>query len=319
MTETHSGFARGWFVVAWSDDLADRAVMPMQYFGRALVLFRTESGEARVLDAHCPHLGAHLGVGGRVEGDTIVCPFHAWRFDGTGQCTQVPYAKKIPPNAAVGAWPTVERNGLIFVFHARGMGPPDWEIPVMPEHGDAGWMPWAGKRLDIRTQPREIVENVADKAHFPVVHRTEVEHFENVFEGHMATQITRGLARPVGGGVDPFSLSATYYGPGYQITQMDGVLKSRLVLAHTPVDETRLHLRFGVKLKVFGTPEKSRDFAAMYIRNLQLGFEEDIAIWENKQWRDRPVLCDGDGPMGRLRKWYRQFYANPGEVDDATV
>jgi cholesterol 7-dehydrogenase len=41
-----------------------------------LVLFRTESGEAKVLDAYCPHMGADLGVGSKVVGDCIECPFH---------------------------------------------------------------------------------------------------------------------------------------------------------------------------------------------------------------------------------------------------
>ena len=27
------------------------------------------------------------------------------------------------------------------------------------------------------------------------------------------------------------------------------------------------------------------------------GYFEDVAIWENKCWRDRPILADGDGPI----------------------
>jgi cholesterol 7-dehydrogenase len=44
--------------------------------GQHLVLFRTEKDEAKVLDAYCPHMGADLGVGGKVVGDCIECPFH---------------------------------------------------------------------------------------------------------------------------------------------------------------------------------------------------------------------------------------------------
>ena len=47
--------------------------------------FRTEAGEVAVLDAFCPHMGAHLGHGGKVEGGGLVCPFHAWKFDGAGK------------------------------------------------------------------------------------------------------------------------------------------------------------------------------------------------------------------------------------------
>ena len=101
---------KGWFAVAWSEDLAPGAVRSLRYFARDLVLFRSRGGAAHVLDAHCPHLGAHLG-GGSVEGDTLVCPFHGWRWDGAGQCAGIPYAKRIPPKARTRSWPVAEHGG----------------------------------------------------------------------------------------------------------------------------------------------------------------------------------------------------------------
>ena len=59
----------GWFQVAWSDEVPVGTSVPLYYFGRHLVAWRDESGEAHVWDAFCPHLGAHLGHGGKVEGD----------------------------------------------------------------------------------------------------------------------------------------------------------------------------------------------------------------------------------------------------------
>ena len=53
----------GWYAVAYSDELAVGESRPERYFGKDLVLFRTESGRASLLDAYCPHLGAHLGYG----------------------------------------------------------------------------------------------------------------------------------------------------------------------------------------------------------------------------------------------------------------
>ena len=75
-------FPDGWFQVGYSDELAPGQVVPLKYFGRELVLYRGEDGVAHLLDAHCPHLGAHLGHGGRVVGADIECPFHAWKFSG---------------------------------------------------------------------------------------------------------------------------------------------------------------------------------------------------------------------------------------------
>jgi hypothetical protein len=36
-----------------------------------------------VLSAHCRHLGAHIGHGGTVNGDRVVCPFHGWEWGPT--------------------------------------------------------------------------------------------------------------------------------------------------------------------------------------------------------------------------------------------
>ncbi|MCZ6822371.1 MAG: Rieske 2Fe-2S domain-containing protein, partial [Deltaproteobacteria bacterium] len=126
-------YPNGWARVARSEDLGAKGVVPMRYFGRDLVLFRTEAGHARVLDAHCPHLGAHLGVGGTVEGEGLRCPFHAWHWGGDGRCLDVPYAKRIPRAAVTRAWETCERNGFIFIwFHAEG-DPASETIPELPE------------------------------------------------------------------------------------------------------------------------------------------------------------------------------------------
>ena len=43
-------------------------------------------------------------------------------------------------------------------------------------------------------------------------------------------------------------------------------------------------------------------------------FEDDLRIWEQKIYVDPPMLCDGDGPIGKLRRWYRQFYAAPSVI-----
>jgi len=162
----------GWFQVAYSDELEPGQVLPLKYFDRDLVLFRTEDGQAKVLDAFCPHLGAHLGYGGKVEGSCIRCPFHAWRFDGAGQCTEVPYAKKIPPKAKMRAWHVQESAGLILVWHHTGEAAPPWHPPEVPEYKHPEWTEYERLRWQIRTRNQEMAENAVDSAHFHYLHGT---------------------------------------------------------------------------------------------------------------------------------------------------
>jgi 3-ketosteroid 9alpha-monooxygenase subunit A len=210
---------------------------------------------------------------------------------------------KVPPRACIKTWTVRERNGFVFLWHDRFDRPPSYEIPEIAEHGDPGWTGWTHSLMTIKTHPREIIENVADSGHFPAVHGTHLEQFDNEFVDHVAIQRSAGVAYPRGGGSDRFKLTATYYGPAYQVTEMDSFIRNRMVNAHTPIDESTLHLRFGVMLE-----KNAAKYADVYRDNLTLGFGEDVQIWENKLWRDRPMLCDGDGAIGALRRWYRQFY-----------
>src|SRR5215471_2582860 len=100
--------ARGWYLALYADELPVGAVRTLRYCGRDLVTFRGEDGEVALVDAHCAHLGAHLGVGGKVVGNAIRCPFHGWEWHSSGICSRIPYAKVIPPKARLRTYPVVE-------------------------------------------------------------------------------------------------------------------------------------------------------------------------------------------------------------------
>ena len=71
----------GWYQVMYPEDLLPGETKALYYFDRHLVAWRDMLGQAHVMDAFCPHLGAHLGHGGAVEECEIKCPFHGWKFD----------------------------------------------------------------------------------------------------------------------------------------------------------------------------------------------------------------------------------------------
>ncbi len=155
---TLSGYPRGWFVVCFSSDLPALGVRPLRYFGRDLVAYRGEDGAVRVLDAHCPHMGAHFGYGGQVAGECIRCPFHAWRFGGDGACaSRSPTRRRSRPRAQVRSWPVREINGHVLVYNDRSTdaaAPPAFEIPVIPEYGSDEWLPWVTHVYHVKTHPK---------------------------------------------------------------------------------------------------------------------------------------------------------------------
>lgn len=308
LLSTTPGFPRGWFVVALADEISAGEVTRLRYFDKELVAFRDASGAPTVLDAFCPHLGAHLGHGGTVVDGAIRCPFHAWTFDGGGKCIEVPYASQVPKRAAIHAYPTIERNGFVFVHYDREGRAPTFEIPTMSEVGDAAWTGWKHGRLVMKTHSREILENVVDVAHFAPVHKNVPNQFTNQFVEHRAIQhsIGHGMGEHATTGYD---LTATYHGPGFQITEMNSVVDTRLYNAHTMIDDDTVDLRFGIMFRPGSQAGRFSDaYVDEYVAVVMNGFQQDARIWEHKRYRDRPVLCDGDGPIGALRTWYAQFY-----------
>jgi phenylpropionate dioxygenase-like ring-hydroxylating dioxygenase large terminal subunit len=305
-------FPNGWFQVAYSDELQPGGVMPLSYFGRDLVLFRAADGKASVLDAYCPHLGAHLGYGGKVEGDSIQCPFHAWRFDGCGGCTSVPYAKKIPPKAKMRAWPVREVNGLILVwYHADEDAAPSFEIPTLAEVGNEEWTPYERRRWTIRTRHQEMAENAVDSAHFHYLHGTSnMPSSRAEAEGPILHVFsTTGMSTPRGG-VDG-SVESTSYGFGYSTVRFRGIVETLLVSSMTAIDDEHIDVRFNFTIKKLPDKDVTQGVGKAFIREVSRQLEQDIPIWEHKVYFDHPVLCDGDGPIGLFRKWCRQFYSQP--------
>ncbi|MCZ6807504.1 MAG: Rieske 2Fe-2S domain-containing protein [Deltaproteobacteria bacterium] len=306
---TGTKFAEGWYMVCWSADLGPRAVMPLRYFARDFVLFRGETGKPTLLDAHCPHLGAHLGYGGCVEGDDIVCPFHAWRFSSEGRCVDVPYASRIPPRAALRSYPVAEHSEMILAYIGPEGSSPRYEVPPIEELDDPAWTSLERAEITIATQPREVIENVADKAHFRQVHNQTIDQFEMIIDGPRATQRTIGRGGTLDGKPISVETVATYHGPAVQFTHLMWAYDMVLINAHVPIDEENLILRFGVMLYTGEGVELDRNVILTHMAAARDGYFQDVAIWEHKRWRDKPLLADGDGPIGEIRKWYQSFFA----------
>lgn len=308
------GIPNGWFLLGFVEEVPRGAVRTLRRLGRELVLFRGESGRVHVLDAHCPHLGAHLGVGGRVVGDTLACPFHGWRFAGDGACAEIPYAKRVPPGARAKAHPVLERHGMIFVWHHEAGEPPAFTIPDLPEWGDADWMDaWLHWDWTVRTHPQEMGENGIDWPHFETIHRIPAPANRRwEFREHSYFWQVGGT-KPVdalASGQDEILMFGENWGLGYSWLKQRGFDETIVVTGMTPIDAETTWVRMAVIAKVGRTPSPERRAEIeRYVAEHAVFAEADFPIWENKAYRERPLLCDGDGPIADYRRWAARFYS----------
>ena len=317
-------YARGWHCLGLSTTFTDEP-SAITAFGTRIVVFRDSAGQAIVLEAICPHMGGDLTMG-KVDGDVVRCPYHDWGWGAEGMCLDIPYAKKIPKNARIKSWPTCEENQLLFIWNdPEGMPPsPDEIIPPEDACLADDWSDWVIEENVIHINCRELIDNMSDKAHFITVHGLKApDLFQNIFEGHRLTQIMNAVndeGSEFGAGGELRS-SATYYGPAYMIAAIDneagGFTHSSIQLvSHVPIDRNSFMLRHGVKVQNIPnvSEEENKAVVAEYTTMTQLSFKQDVDIWHNKFRVDNPLLCDGDGPLHKLREWYNQFYIDRDQV-----
>jgi len=299
----------GWFAVAWSKELTDGEVKRLRYFDEELVLFRTRSGQPKVLDAYCAHLGAHLAEGGRVVGDTIRCPFHGWQYDGDGQCTHIPYCEQIPPKARVRAWNVVERDRMIFVWHHAEGKPPEWEVPSLPELEDPEWTEPRTYELKVDVHMQDMAENNCDPVHFQYVHGmldvppSEISYADN---GRFMRVVSRTKQETPLGAFDT-ELERDTWGLGLSSVRTKGIPNAGLLMfsSTTPIDAGHTHSRW-----LFTVSKNLADVAGEdFIAGMSQGVLSDMQIWKNKIHRAHPVLCKGDTYLIEFRRWAKQFYS----------
>lgn len=320
----------GWYYVGYCDELANGEVRPLHYFGRDLVLFRDENGRAGLLDAHCPHLGAHLGHGGKVQGELLHCPFHGWGYDADGWCRDVPYAKTMPPickrEPLTHSYPLREANGVIWAwYHPRNIAPL-FDVQVYPEFTDPAWAPHTRYEWRSAINVQEEAENAVDTAHFQFIHGSPaVPEGFGVYEGHIRRTGTDGVRdiTLADGTTKKIETAVRTWanGAGQKITMLKGETTVWLMVLVTPIEVDDFEIRFAFTHPKCdpGSPE-----AAIFKQRCDLiagetGVIADLPIWDHKIHRPRPILCDGDGPILAYRKWFEQFYEFDREPQKAAA
>ncbi|WP_301951310.1 hypothetical protein [Pimelobacter simplex] len=222
---------------------------------------------------------------------------------------------------------------MVFVWNDPEGNPPpaDVTIPRIPQVDDDRWTDWLWYETVIEgANCREIVDNVVDMAHFFYIHYSFPTYFKNVFEGTSAYQYMNGdgredvrPARPSAS--NPAVLGTTsvaaYHGPSFMIDEVtyhyeDLDVDTILINCHYPIDENSFVLQYGiiVEKKDGISDEDAALMAEKTGRFIKYGFEQDVAIWKNKARIDNPLLCEEDGPVYQLRRWYQQFYVDAADV-----
>ncbi len=164
-------FTQSWFPICRSEDIEVGQVRGFSFLDGRVIVFRGENGQARVMSAYCPHLGADLAVG-RVVDNEIECRFHQWTFDQDGMCSGLKTGEPVPKKACVFNFPCREKFGVIWAFNGNEA---TWEIPdfELPDSELSFRVEYDNPIYPV--DPWAICANTPDWQHLLVTHRMKFD------------------------------------------------------------------------------------------------------------------------------------------------
>ena len=164
---------RYWVPALMSNEIAesDSPQVRVQLLGEKLLAFRNSDGKACLIREFCSHRGVSLYFG-RNEENGIRCAYHGVKFDGMGQCVDVPSSPQACARMHIKGYPCIERGGIVWTY----MGPADQQ-PAAPELEWCTLPPehvFVSKRLQYSNY-LQAMEGGIDTAHVSYVHSFEVD------------------------------------------------------------------------------------------------------------------------------------------------
>jgi 3-ketosteroid 9alpha-monooxygenase subunit A len=301
-------YYEGWFQLGWSRDLRRGQLVKVKQFGAAYTMFRGEDGKVGVIDDICPHLGAHFSEGGCVKGNAVRCPYHHWSFGRDGKCVDIPYSKKIPVKAKVGGYAVEERYGMIFMYRSASGGEPRRPLPIIEDYDPAQYCEPEHFDFTIRIHGQDIMENSVDGAHFWAVHGHSMP--DNQFrEDAGSLRVSQQMSVARFGTTIDFRLEFHLVEPGFHYVHFPKLPGTTAMVFSSivPIDEEYTSHRMTFCIKRTAVPGWSKLVRKFVIWQMMKTYREDMRIWESKEYHAHPVLCDGDGSIMKLRRWFSTF------------
>ncbi|MGH3138015.1 MAG: Rieske 2Fe-2S domain-containing protein [Gaiellaceae bacterium] len=197
-----------WHPVAFSESL-ETEPLGVTLLGEALALWRDSHGTPHATSDLCIHRGTALSLGS-VQGDEIVCPYHAWRYATDGRCTAIPQLKdptRVPAKARIATYRCDERFGLVWV----ALEEPRFDLPDASDLEDDEWRTVCSGPHEWACDASRQIENFTDFGHFPWVHpgllgdpeRPVVPEHTVTTKGHV---LRYGVVRPEAANSEDFPI-----------------------------------------------------------------------------------------------------------------
>lgn len=292
------------------------APVAVRLLGDDFVLWRDAAGVPRAAPDRCPHRGTRLSLG-RVCDGQLECPYHGWRFEGSGRCAHIPALPAFEPPASHGlhTLAVVDAHGLLWLQPEPGAPLPRFDAEHDPKLRKLNVGPY-----DVATSAPRIVENFLDLAHFGFVHegwlgdrahvalddyRTEPTATGFVATGCRAWQPRSNRLSTEGSWVDyRYELLGPYAALLTKLPQAQGGYRDEIALFVSPLDEDSSRVWFRMALTDFDSSDEQITAFQHAI------FTQDQPVLESQRPKRLPltgeVHCAADRSSAAYRRYLKE-------------
>ena len=113
---------------------------------------------------------------------------------------------------------------------------------------------------------------------------------------------------PSSGGPVEGTLNSKSIGFGWAEVRYKTLIEVCMLTTNAPIDEENVIQYFHVSYLNREKDPRVDRIGIAFEKEVNRQLTDDITIWEHKRYKPNPILCDGDGPITRYRKWAKQFY-----------
>ena len=319
-------FPNQWYFIDFSNNIKNKEIKRYSILDKEIIVFRTETNKIGILNAFCPHMGTHL-IDGKVEKETIICPYHEWSFNINGECKNIPYTKsKITNRCNANKYYSYEKYNMIFFWYHIDDLPPSNNIGILNELDKYNYI--TTKNMNIYNMHiMEPSQNSCDYYHFQTAHKylsnpfyeklIKVNHkvsshynFDGYKEIIIDEKITElklfGLIKLPQFICDLFKTCVIIEAPGLILFKIDNNILGnfRAIMTLTPIEKFKQQLY----ISSFGNKIWNSFCGKILTYLVYKTVEQDKFVWEKRSQPKPLVWTQGDGPFAKYSTWLTQFY-----------
>lgn len=327
--QTPPPLTQTWVFIGFANEFNKGKAKPVHFMNRDLVVWRTQSGTISLLDAYCPHMGAHLGYG-KIKGEKLECIFHKRSFTTEGICSGNGKNNKSYPISII--------QNMVFAWF--GETKPTWEMPDfltgftnLPE---SRWKIFKSKMFNDDFHPKDLLDNTVDATHFKTFHEQCINYkpveilessphsfiSKNVYLGHPKLKKRNKELE--------LELIAESYGPCTLVVNstvkiLNQIFSFKFLFLCTPIEKENTNYTLALAVRSESKRRLSLGRRIVeYLYNQYAFFmqikefkRESELIWRFKTFLTHPDLYPHENAMNAFTEWYSQFYiTNAGKGCD---